>query len=319
MLDRLATVIDRHCEVPDSDTKIPRLSLVAVHEPIESTDVLYEPMICFVAGGAKRTTAGDLGQVARAGDMLLITIDLPVSVGLEEVPYRSVVMRLDSQALTGLLIELDETGPAVPSAAAGQISAEMPPELVDAVTRWAELLDTPEDIGPLAPRIESEILYRLLRSSLGTVLRQWLLADSTTSRVRRVARWICEHYTEPLSIDEIAAAAHLSPAGLHRHFKAATGMSPLKYQKHLRLQEARRRLVAGEATAAQIAQAVGYVSATQFSREYRSAYGLPPGQDATRLRARLTGRPGPGPRSPARSAPAPGRRTRPEPEAPRMP
>jgi len=163
----------------------------------------------------------------------------------------------------------------------------MTPELLDAVTRWVELLDSAEDIHILAPRIESEILYRLLRGPLGAVLRQWSLADSTTSRVRLVARWIHERYTEPLSIGEIAAAAQMSPASLHRHFKATTGMSPLKYQKQLRLQAARRRLAAGDDTAAQIAQAVGYVSATQFSREYRSTYGLPPGQDAARLRARL--------------------------------
>ncbi|MER6091659.1 AraC family transcriptional regulator [Streptomyces bluensis] len=142
----------------------------------------------------------------------------------------------------------------------------MTPELVDAVTRWVQLLDAPEDIRPLAGRIESEILYRLLRGPLGPVPRQWSPADTATTRVREVARWICAHYTEPLSIDAIAVAAHMSPASLHRHFKAATGMSPLKYQKSLRLQEARRRLVAGDATAAQIAQAVGYVSATQFNR-----------------------------------------------------
>ncbi|MFD8717824.1 helix-turn-helix domain-containing protein [Streptomyces sp. NPDC059629] len=163
----------------------------------------------------------------------------------------------------------------------------MTPELVDTVTRWVQLLDAPEDIRPLAGRIESEILYRLLRGPLGPILRQWSPADTATTRVREVARWICARYTEPLSIDAIAAAAHMSPASLHRHFKAATGMSPLKYQKNLRLQEARRRLVAGDATAAQIAQAVGYVSATQFNREYRSAYGLPPARDAAQLRTRL--------------------------------
>ncbi|MFD5537291.1 helix-turn-helix domain-containing protein [Streptomyces sp. NPDC127079] len=148
---------------------------------------------------------------------------------------------------------------------------------------------------PLAGRIESEILYRLLRGPLGPVLRQWSPADTATTRVREVARWICARYTEPLSIDAIAAAAHMSRASLHRHFKAATGMSPLKYQKNLRLQEARRRLVAGDTTAAQIAQAVGYVSATQFNREYRSAYGLPPASGrgpaahATRHRPHCTG------------------------------
>jgi AraC-like DNA-binding protein len=164
----------------------------------------------------------------------------------------------------------------------------MTPELIDAVTRYIELLDAPDDIRPLAAGVESEICYRLLRSSLGPILCEWSLADSTTTRIREVARWICARYAEPLSIDQIAAVAHMSPAGLHRHFKTATGMSPLKYQKRLRLQEARRRLVAGEGTAAQISRAVGYASATQFNRDYRSAYGRPPGQDAARLRALLT-------------------------------
>ncbi|RPE41269.1 AraC family transcriptional regulator [Streptomyces sp. Ag109_O5-1] len=288
MLDRLVAAIDRHSERPGSGTAVPRLSLASVDEPVEPAHILYEPMICFVAAGTKRTTAGELVRVARPGEMLLTTIDLPVTADLEQVPYRSASLHLDGEPLTELLVELDETVRTAPSATSAQAAAPMPPELADAVARWVELLDTPDDIRPLAGRIESEILYRLLRSSLGPVLRQWSLADSTATRVREVARWIRARYAEPLSIDEIAAVAHMSAAGLHRHFKAATGMSPLRYQKHLRLQEARRRLVAGDATAAQIAQAVGYVSATQFNREYRTAYGLPPVQDAARLRARLT-------------------------------
>ncbi|AXG78316.1 AraC family transcriptional regulator [Streptomyces paludis] len=294
-LDRLGAAVDRHRLGLSTDTAIPRLTVISVEEPIEPDDQLYEPMICFISDGAKRTTSGDLRSAAGTGEMLLNTIDLPVAVELAKVPYRAAVMRLDGQTVTDLLIELDirpdGTGPATASAVAGLTAAPMTPELLDAVTRWVELLDTPEDIPALAPRIESEILYRLLRSALGPSLRQWSPGDSATNRVRQVARWICERYTEPLSIDAIAAVAHMSPASLHRHFKATTGMSPLRYQKHLRLQAARRRLLAGDATAAQVAQAVGYVSATQFNREYRSAYGLPPGQDAARLRARLTDTP----------------------------
>ncbi|MGW4909699.1 AraC family transcriptional regulator N-terminal domain-containing protein [Streptomyces sp. NPDC004270] len=288
MLDRLVAAIDRHCTAPGSDTAVPRLSLAAVEHPVEPAHLLYEPAICFVASGTKRTTAGELVRVARPGEMLLTTIDLPVTGDLVQVPYRSASLRLDGEVLTELLVELAETGRPAPAVTAAQVVAPMPPELADAVTRWVQLLGTPDDIRPLAGRVESEILYRLLRSSLGPVLRQWSLADSTATRVREVARWIRAHYTEPLGIEEIAAVAHMSAASLHRHFKAATGMSPLRYQKHLRLHEARRRLVAGDATAAQIAQAVGYVSATQFNREYRTAYGLPPVQDAARLRARLT-------------------------------
>ncbi|MEV7084457.1 AraC family transcriptional regulator [Streptomyces sp. NPDC093085] len=298
MLDRLTAAIDRHHTEPGAGSAVPRLSLVSVDEPIEPTGLLYEPMICFVSDGAKRTTAGDVSQVAHAGEMLMTTIDLPVAVRLDKVPYRSAVLSIDGAALAGLLVEVDETDPAAPAtpvaptapaaltgqaAPTGQVAAPMPPELVEAVARWVELLDTPEDIRPLAPRIESEILYRLLRGSLGPALRQCAQDDSPAGRVRQAARWICEHYTEPVSIAAIAASAQMSPASLHRHFKAATGMSPLTYQKRLRLQEARRRLVAG-ATANQAAQAVGYVSATQFNREYRTAYGLPPARDAARLR-----------------------------------
>ncbi|MFD8864226.1 AraC family transcriptional regulator N-terminal domain-containing protein [Streptomyces sp. NPDC059590] len=287
MLDELAAAIDRHGRGLWSETPVPRLLVVAIDEPMDPIDVLYEPMICFIADGAKRTVAGDRSWVTPPGAMLLNTLDLPVTAVFEKVPYRSAVMRLDGAVLAELLLELDGSGPETPSPATvgGQITAPMAPELIDAVTRWVRLLETPDDIRPLAARIESEILYRLLRSPLGPVLRQWSLADSAASRVRAAAAWIFAHYAEPLSIDRIAAVAHMSPATLHRHFKAATGMSPLKFQKHLRLREARRRLVAGNTTAAQAAEAVGYVSATQFNREYRSVYGLPPGQDAARLRA----------------------------------
>ncbi|RPF38123.1 AraC family transcriptional regulator [Streptomyces sp. TLI_185] len=288
MLDRLADAIGRHCQGPWSETAVPRMSLVALDELIEPVEVTYEPMICFIADGAKRTAAGERSWVTPPGEMALFTLDLPVTAAFEKVPYRAAVMRLDAEALAAVQMELDESGPPPPPAAAAAVTAPMAPELVDAVTRWIRLLDSPEDIRPLAPRIESEILYRLLRSPLGPVLCHWSLADSAAARIRTVARWICDHYTEPLGIDEIAERARMSPATLHRHFKAATGMSPMRFQKHLRLQEARRRLLAGDVTAAQVAQAVGYASATQFSREYRSAYGLPPGQDAARLRARLT-------------------------------
>ncbi|BBC38475.1 hypothetical protein SGFS_097690 [Streptomyces graminofaciens] len=286
MLDRLNAAVDRHCEGLISDTGVPRLTLISVDQPIGPIDQLYDPMICFVVSGAKRTDAGELIQSVQAGEMLLTKLYLPVVVALEKVPYRTAVMRLDGRMLAELLVELDETGPVAPSAAGGQVTTSMSPEVVDAVTRWVELLDTPHDIRPLASRVESEILYRLLRSSFGPALRQWSLADSTMTRMREVARWVCERYTEPLSIEAIAAVARMSPASLHRHFKATTGMSPVNYQKQLRLQEARRRLVVGGVTVAQAAQAVGYVSATQFNRDYRRRYGLPPGQDAARLRAR---------------------------------
>ncbi|MFG2732049.1 AraC family transcriptional regulator N-terminal domain-containing protein [Streptomyces canus] len=290
MLDRLAHAIERHCPGLWSQTAVPKLSLVALDELVDPIEVTYEPMICFIADGAKRTAVGERSWITPRGEMALFTLDLPVTAAFEKVPYRAAVMRIDSEVLAAVQLELElaESGPQSPAVAvAAAVTAPMSPELVDAVTRWVQLLDSPEDIGPLASRIETEILYRLLRSPLAPVLRHWSLADSTAARIRTTARWIRDHYAEPLGIDEISEVARMSPATLHRHFKAATGMSPLRFQKYLRLQEARRLLFTRDVTAAQVAQEVGYVSATQFNREYRRAYGLPPGQDAAQLRTRL--------------------------------
>ncbi|WP_329239462.1 AraC family transcriptional regulator [Streptomyces canus] len=287
MLDRLAHAIERHCPGLWSQTAVPRLSLVSLDELVDPIEVTYEPMICFIADGAKRTAVGERSWITPRGQMALFTLDLPVTAAFEKVPYRTAVMRIDSEVLASVQLELAESEPQPPAAVAAAVTAPMSPELVDAVTRWVQLLDRPEDIGPLASRIETEILYRLLRSPLAPVLRHWSLADSTAARIRTTARWIRDHCTEPLGIDEISEVARMSPATLHRHFKAATGMSPLRFQKYLRLQEARRLLFTRDMTAAQVAQEVGYVSATQFNREYRRAYGLPPGQDAAQLRTRL--------------------------------
>ncbi|MFI1399346.1 AraC family transcriptional regulator N-terminal domain-containing protein [Streptomyces sp. NPDC020681] len=287
MLDQLAPAIARHCDGWWSASAVPRLTLVALDEFVAPADLLYEPMICFVADGAKRTVVGERSWVAGRGEMFLNSVVLPVTAVFERLPYRSAVLRIDGHMLAELLLELDGTNPRALPAPGGQATAPMTAEIVDAVTRWVGLLDAPDDIRPLAPRIESEILYRLLGSPLGPQLRQFALADSGVVRVREAAAWITEHYTEPLTIEKIAAAAHMSTATLHRHFKAATGMSPLRFQKQLRLQEARRRLVGGDTTAVQAAEAVGYASATQFSREYRRAYGLPPVQDAARMRGKL--------------------------------
>ncbi|GAQ52367.1 AraC family transcriptional regulator [Streptomyces acidiscabies] len=291
MLDRLAAAVGRHLVVPGGDTAVPHLMLSGVDEEGKSYDGLYEPMICFVVEGAKRVTSGDVTAIAGPGELLLTPLHLPAVVDLVKVPYRSAVLRLDAGTVTELLMELESYGDYegyaeyARSAPQGIVSTAITPALVDAVTRWVELLDSPEDIGPLAARTESEILYRLLRTDLGPLLREAFLTDSATSRVRVAARWITERYDQPLSVEEIAAVAHMSAAGLHRHFKAVTGLTPLKYQKRLRMQEARRRLVSEGESAAQVAHAVGYSSATQFNREYRTEYGLPPGQDAARLRA----------------------------------
>jgi len=288
VLDELAAAIGRHAGDPWwSPSAVPRLTLVALDEYVAPVDLRYEPMVCFIAAGAKRAVAGDKAWVTGRGEMFLNSLVLPVTAEFVSVPYRSAVLMLDGLVLPDLLLELDAAAVRTSSAPGGQLAAPMTPELTDAVTRWTRLLDTPADIGPLAEHVEAEILYRLLRSPLGAMLRQSALADSGLARVRAAAAWVYAHYSEPLTIAQVAAVANMSAATLHRHFKSATGMSPLRFQKHLRLQEARRLLLSGDTTAALVAGAVGYESATQFSREYRLLYGLPPAQDAARLRDRL--------------------------------
>lgn len=285
MNTELHDAIERHRSGPWCETAVPRLTLVSIEKPIGQADQIYEPMICFVARGSKSSVAGDLRWRTSAGDVLLNSLALPVTALFEELPYRSAVLRLDAQILSELLLELGPSVPVADESPAARNSTTMTAELVDAITRLIRLLDTPSDIPALAARVEGEILYRLLASPLGPALRHWARGDTAAARIREAAAWIVGHHAESFSIEEVAAVAHMSPASLHRHFKTATGMSPLRFQKQLRLQEARRRLVGGDVTAAEVAAAVGYASATQFNREYRRFYGLPPGQDTARLRA----------------------------------
>lgn len=288
MFDELTAAIARHRDGLWTRTVVPRLSLISADEAGESAELLYEPMICFATEGAKRTVAGDRTWLTTKGHMFLNSLEVPVTAGLAQVPYRSVILHLDPAVLAGLLLELEEAEPQPLSTPGGQVLAPITPELADALTRWVRLLDHPADIRLLGARIETEILYRLLTSPLGPVLRQFAIADSSLSRIRDAAGWILAHYDQPLRIEAIAAAAHMSVATLHRQFKAATGMSPIRFQKHLRLQEARRLLLTGAGSAAHVATTVGYASPSQFNREYRRAYGLPPAQDVTRLRHRMT-------------------------------
>jgi transcriptional regulator GlxA family with amidase domain len=159
------------------------------------------------------------------------------------------------------------------------------PDLLDAAARLLRLLDHPSDAPVLAPLIEREILWRLLTGPHGGVIRQIGLAGSGLSHVSRAIRWIREHYAEPLRIADLARLTGMSPSAFHRHFRAITAMSPLQFQKRIRLQQARTLLVARPGDVAGVGHLVGYDSPPQFSREYRRLFGAPPGLDAARLRA----------------------------------
>jgi AraC-like DNA-binding protein len=288
MLDELAQAISRHRVNLRTATAVPRLSLIAADTLPPATAVMWDPMICFEAAGGKRVTVGDHKWAVPPGEMFFSAFDLLVTAELRQAPYRSAVLHLDGRTIAGLLLELEgTTAPPPPAEVRAQMVAPMPAPLIEAVTRWVRLLDAPGDIPALAARTEAEIVYRLLQTPLAPSLRQFAVAESAYARIRAAIGWVRAHYNEPVRIEHLAAIAHVSAATLHRQFKEATGMSPIGFQKQVRLQEARRLLVAGAATATEIAQTVGYASPTQFNREYRRTFGLPPVQDAAHLRQRL--------------------------------
>jgi transcriptional regulator GlxA family with amidase domain len=159
------------------------------------------------------------------------------------------------------------------------------PELLDPIVRLLRLLDRPDDLRVLAPGLEREILWRLITGDQGALVRQIGLANGSLTHIARAIRWIREHYNEPLLVADLAALSGMSTSSFHRHFRAATSMTPIQFAKQIRLQEARALLMTQPANVAEIGYLVGYESPSQFSREYRRTFGVPPGRDAVRLTA----------------------------------
>ncbi|MDX6282070.1 MAG: hypothetical protein QOH03_3141 [Kribbellaceae bacterium] len=270
---------------PDMRTPIDGLLLARM----ESSDPEYsltEPLLVVMAQGAKQLLLGDKVYEYRAGDVLIVTADLPVTghfIGASpELPSLGIGLVLRPATIAPLLLESARPRTALsgPAMATGPAT----PELLDASARLLRLLDTPDDIPVLAPMIEREILWRLLTGPYADVIRQIGLADSSLTHISRAIRWIRDNYAEPMRIADLASLAGMSPAAFHRHFRAITELSPLQFQKRIRLQEARALLASHSGDIAGIGHLVGYDSPSQFNREYRRLFGTPPGQDATRLR-----------------------------------
>ncbi|CAM5761685.1 AraC family transcriptional regulator [Labrys miyagiensis] len=242
-------------------------------------------MICMVLRGAKQVLIGD--RVLRYGpaSCFVASLELPatgcVIEAAREEPYVVASLTLDRGILTSLLADLPPSPATGPLAGFGV--APITTELLDAWDHLLALLDAPDDIPFLAPSREREVLYRLLRGAHGPMLRQVGREDSRLSQVRRAIDWIRRNYDQTLRTEALAEIAGMSVPTFHRHFKVATAMSPLQYQKTLRLQAA-RRLLTTSTDATRTAYAVGYESASQFSREYARLFGAPPARDAERLR-----------------------------------
>jgi AraC-like DNA-binding protein len=294
-LAELRILIARHAGKADMTTALPGLMLASVASPTQPVHHLYEPVFAVVAQGAKRAVLGDRIFDYRTGQYLLVSVDLPitghVAEASAEAPFLAVGLMLKPAAIASLLLEA-ATGAMPAGEVAGLAVSDLSGELLDPLVRLLRLLDRPRDAAVLAPMAEREILWRLLCGEQGAMLRQIGLADSRLSQVSHAIGWIRKHYAEPLRIDELASLAAMSASSFHRHFRAVTSMSPLQYQKQLRLQEARARLLAESGDVAAIGFGVGYDSPSQFSREYSRLFGVPPGRDSERLRGLPVAAPG---------------------------
>ncbi|CAO3408917.1 AraC family transcriptional regulator N-terminal domain-containing protein [Azospirillum largimobile] len=275
------------------ETQIPRLAVIRASSPTERLHTVYEPSVCILAHGAKRTIAGDRILEYRAGHYIAVSLDLPVIGQVVQAtadsPYLCLRLTLDPALLSGLILEAG-LRPPPPQAeqGLGLTTSLATPEMIDAAARMARLLETPDAIPVLAPLVERELLYRLLTADHGAMLHRIALGESRTAQIGRAVKWIKDNFREPLRIETVAAKANMSPSAFHQHFKEVTALSPLQYQKQLRLQEARRLILANLADAASAGFAVGYGSPSQFSREYARLFGLPPIRDAARLRSSMT-------------------------------
>lgn len=285
----LAALIERYCGGVDDllQTPVPRLAFYRTTTTNAPMCGVYRSVLAIIPQGAKRVTLADEAYVYDSQHYLLTSVDLPVMAQVTEAssdkPLLCAVLDIDLMQVGELMGELSTT--AVPAPQPRGMGVSLLDEgLVDAVLRLARLVESPRDIPVLAPLAEREILYRLLQGEQGARLRHTLLAESHGHRVAKAIGWLKDNFHQPISIDALADRVNMSTSSLHHHFKAMTAMSPLQYQKHIRLQEARRLLLAEPIDAATVARRVGYESPSQFSREYRRLFGAPPGQDAARLR-----------------------------------
>jgi AraC-like DNA-binding protein len=269
-------------------TAVPGLSLFRREEPTELITGMYEPSVCLVAQGAKRVILGDDTYVYDAHHYLITSVNLPTVVQIIEAspekPYLGLRLKFDLREITQMMVDSNLPKPRTQQTSRGMATGEVTLPLLTAIQRLIDLLADHQDIPILAPIIQREIIYRLLVGDQGERLRQIASAGSQSNQIARAIDWLKGNFTEPLSIDNLAAKSSMSTSTFHHHFRSMTALSPLQFQKQLRLQEARRLMLAERMDAANAAFQVGYESPSQFSREYNRMFGAPPLRDVSKLR-----------------------------------
>ena len=281
----------RHATAGLTVTPIPRLEISVGQATPDKAPCLYRSMICFILQGKKDVAINDNLLSYDPSHYLISALDLPLTGQIMDSddgqPYVAVSLVLDP----ALLADVASTMPPVRDSEPKGVGITINPmtaQLRDTLLRFLSLLDTPDDINGLAHMAERELLYRLLQGPQGRLLRQIAQPEGTLGRIRRAVAWIRDNQDTRLRIEALCEASGMSRASLHRHFLGMTGLSPLQYQKQLRLQEARQLLLSGEQSASAVAFAVGYESASQFSREYLRQFGAPPARDVRQIRRAIT-------------------------------
>ncbi|WP_245392731.1 AraC family transcriptional regulator [Salinicola halimionae] len=269
-----------------TETGIPRVAMVQGEIPEHMLAAVYEPMINLILQGSKTMTVGDRTLRYDPATYFVMSIELPavgtIHPAASGEPYLALSLTLDPAVLATLLTDLASPAERNESDAGFSVAA-VTPELMDAWLRMLRLTGRPDEIAALAPVYEREILYRVLQGPHGWMLRDIAAPDTAMARVSQAIQWIRQDFAEPIRVEALAQRAAMSVSAFHRHFKAVTTLSPLQYQKRVRLLKARMLMVASTKSVTNAAFEVGYESATQFSRDYARVFGLPPGRDAARI------------------------------------
>jgi AraC-like DNA-binding protein len=278
-----------HAQNRRTETGIPRVAMVQGEIPEHELAAVYDPMVNLILRGSKSMTIGDRTLHYDPATYFVMSIDLPavgtIHASPSGEPYLAVSLTIDPQVVGAMLAEAGPVSPV--SRPEGFSVAAVTPELLDAWVRMLRLIEHPADIAMLAPAYEREILYRVLQGPHAAMLRDIAMPDTALSRIRLAIQWIRNNFTSPLRVEALADITAMSASAFHRHFKAATAMSPLQFQKRIRLLQARMLLISGGQSAAAVAFDVGYESASQFSREYTRFFGMPPARDGLMLRGNL--------------------------------
>jgi AraC-like DNA-binding protein len=281
----LASLADRFIrDDGEVRTSIDGLSLSRRSEPSTPCHGSYRPCLAMVIQGAKSLQLGSATINYAKGEYLVTSLDLPVTWRVSEAsvedPHLCLSLAIDSEKLVNLLGQMDiRRNTNVSEVKRGIAVNAAPIELLDATIRLLRLLDTPNEIPIMAPLIEQEILYRLLTGSDGERLINIATIDSQANRIARSISWLRQNFASPLRIEQLAEYVNMSASSFHHHFKAITAMTPIQYQKQLRLTEARRLMLVERLDAGTAGHRVGYQSPSQFSREYSRLYGNPPVRD----------------------------------------